>query len=280
MDELRIIQYLDGEMPEEDLRNFEEEIRMNPLLAEELEKYRQVQSLAQKLLGDQDEEDKEPGRAVQEEIRQAVNEFKKDSASFGDIPPEYREGLKQAESSFLEKRGKAGSIRMISRIWYSAAAVVILAIVVSLIVFQPFAKITADEIYAQYFSPFLKSDEIIELVRADNDFLFATEVYEAGDFKRSAILFEILTENSELRAWSMFYAGSSYMFLNQTTEAIDLFQTIIREGDEEVLATARWQLALCYIRTGKPESAIEQLEILRNDPSYRRDANRILRLLR
>lgn len=280
MDELRIIQYLDGEMPEEDLRNFEKEIRMNPLLAEELEKYRQVQSLAQKLLGDQDEIDKEPGRAVQEEIRQAVNEFKKDSASFGDIPPEYREGLNQAESSFLEKRGKAGSIRMISMIWYSAAAVVILAIVVSLIVFQPFAKITADEIYAQYFSPFLKSDEIIELVRADNDFLFATEVYEAGDFKRSAILFEMFTENSELRAWSMFYAGSSYMFLNQTTEAIDLFQTIIREGYEEVLATTRWQLALCYIRTGKPESAIEQLEILRNDPSYRRDANRILRLLR
>ncbi len=280
MDELRIIQYLDGEMPEEDLRNFEEEIRMNPLLAEELEKYRQVQSLAQKLLGDQDEKDKEPGRAVQEEIRQAVNEFKKDSASFGDIPPEYREGLNQAESSFLEKRGKAGSIQMISRIWYSVAAVVILAIAVSLIVFQPFAKITADEIYAQYFSPFLKSDEIIELVRADNDFLFATEVYEAGDFKRSAILFEMLAENSELRAWSMFYAGSSYMFLNQTTEAIDLFQTIIREGYEEVLATARWQLALCYIRTGKPESSIEQLEILRNDPSYRRDANRILRLLR
>ena len=112
------------------------------------------------------------------------------------------------------------------------------------------------------------------------DFLFAIEVYEAGDFKRSAILFEMLAESSELRAWSMFYAGSSNMFLNQTAEAIDLFQTIIQEGYEEVLPMTRWQLALCYIRTGKPESAREQLEILRNDPSYRRDANRILRILR
>lgn len=280
MDELRIIQYLDGEMSGEEMRDFEEEIRMNPSLAEEVEKFKQVQALAMKLLGRQEGEDMDMDPAVNEEIRQAVQELKRDPASFGDIPPEYREELQQTERSFMENRGKPGSLRMIRRIWYSAAAVVILAVAVSIFVFQPFAKITSDEVYAQYFRTFHKTDEIFELARDNNDFLFATEVYEAGDFERAVILFEMLADSSELRTWSWFYAGSSYMSLNQTGKAIDLFEAVIRDGDEKILSAARWQLALCYIRTGKPEPAREQLEILRADPTYRRDADRILRILR
>ena len=53
MDELRIIRYLDGEMSGEELKAFEDEVRMNQPLKEELERYRQIQDLAEKLLSDQ-----------------------------------------------------------------------------------------------------------------------------------------------------------------------------------------------------------------------------------
>lgn len=281
MDELRIIKYLDGEMSGEELRKFEEEIRMNPQLAEEVNKFRQIQDLARRLLSDQEEQDKDLDQAVQKEISEAVEEFKKDPASFGgEIPQEYREQLKQAGKNFSENHGKTGSMLMIKRIWYSAAAVVILAVVVTILILRPFEKIPAGEIYAQYFRTFQKTENIIELARTDNDFLFATEVYEAGDFERAVVLFEILADSSEIRAWSLFYAGSSYMSLNQVNNAIGLFTTILEEGDEEVLSPARWQLALCYIRSGDPDEAQKHLEILGDDPVFRKDAGRILRILR
>jgi tetratricopeptide (TPR) repeat protein len=295
MDELRIIKYLDGEMPGEELRAFEEEIRMNPPLAEEVRKYRQIQDLAGKLLGkgerepeaglqgeDPDPEMRENALdpAIEQEISEAVGEFKKDPSSCGQVPGEYRETLAQAGKAFFENRGKTGAIRMIRRIWYTAAAVVVLAVTVSILILKPFEKIPAGEVYAQYFRTFHKTDQITELARTDNDFLFATQVYEAGDFERAAVLFEMLADSSEVRAWSLFYAGSSYMSLNQPEKAAGLFTAVIEEGDQEVISPARWQLALCYLRMGRTGEARKLLEMLREDPVYRKDAGKILRILR
>ena len=287
MDELMIIKFLDGEMSGEERKNFEEEIRMNPTLADEVEKFRQIQTLAQKLLAghagegeDLDlavEEDLDP--AVEEEITRSVQEFKDDPDSSGIVPPEYKERLKKAERSYMENREKSGALRMVRRIWYSAAAVVVIALIVSILVFSPFSRFSGNEIYAQYFRSFHKTEEIHELARTDNDFLFATEVYEAGDFERAVVLFEMLADSSELRAWSMFYAGSSYMSLNQTDKATVFLLILQEEEEEEVRPMARWQLTLCYIRNGRPELAREQLEMLRDDPAFRRDARRILRIL-
>jgi hypothetical protein len=322
MDELRIIKYLDGEMSGEELRDFEEEIRMNPPLAEELKKFRQIQDLAKKLLSDQDQQEKDTGPAeegreperqerdqdtglsetkqdpnrldrdwdpeqaedldpaVKQEISEAVEEFKKDPASIGDVPQEYREHVKQASETYGSPQGKAGSMRTIRRIWFSTAAVVLLAVIITILLVRPFERIPAGEVYSQYFRTFHKTEEIIELARTDNDFLFATEVYEAGDFERAVVLFEMLADSSEIRAWSLFYAGSSYMSLNQVENAIGLFKTLLEEGDEEVRSPARWQLALCHMKSGNPEEAKEHLEILRDDPAFGRDARRILRILK
>jgi tetratricopeptide (TPR) repeat protein len=295
MDELRIITYLDGEMSGEELRAFEQEIRMNSPLAEELRKYRQIQDLAEKLLGEGEvaheressgkaldrklrDEDLDP--ATEQEIRDAVGEFKKDPVSYGQVPGEYREALDQAGRAFFWQRGRTGSIRMIRRIWYTAAAVVVLAVTFSILILRPFEKMTAGEIYTQYFRTFHKTGQIAELARTDNDFLFATQVYEAGDYERAAILFEMLADSAEVRAWSLFYAGSSYMSLNQPEKAAGLFAVVIDEGNPEVLSPARWQLALCCLRLGKPMEARKLLEILKEDPVYRKDAARILRILR
>ena len=51
MDELRIIKYLDGDMTVEEKTRFEEELKLNSELSEELENYRKIQELASELLG-------------------------------------------------------------------------------------------------------------------------------------------------------------------------------------------------------------------------------------
>ncbi len=288
MDELRIIKYLDGEMPEEERRAFEDEIRMNPALAEELQRYRHIQDLAGKLLGDVAEEEKEGAGdsaengldpAVKQEIEEAVLQFKKNPDDPGKVPESYRETLHRAGKAFFRSRGKAGSSLMIRNIWYRAAAVVVLGVTISILILRPFGKISPDEIYAHYFRPFHKTDRVVELARADNDLLFAIQVYEAGDFERAVALFEMLADSSGMKAWPWFYAGSTYMSLNRPEKAIDLLKKAMEEGDREVDAHARWQLSLCYIRIGEPSEARKYLETLKGDPDYRRAAGKILRIL-
>jgi len=292
---LRIIRYLDGEMSGEELKAFEDEVRMNQPLKEELDRYRQIQDLAEKLLSDQggesgnlstgsdsegEKESAEPGPRVEQEIREAVREFKSDPASYGDIPGEYRDELAGAGDAFFANRHRSGSLRLIRRIWYSAAAVVVLALTISILILKPFKKMTPGEIYSEYFTTFHKTEQIEEIARNDNDFLFATRVYEAGDFERASVLFGMLADSSQVRAWALFYEGCSYMALNQPEKAAGIFQTVLDEGDGEVLSDAKWQLALCYIRLSRPEKATDLLMSLREDPAYRKDAGKILRILR
>jgi len=283
MDELRIIKFLDKEMKGEELRQFEAEIRMNPQLAEEVNKFREIQDLARKLLSDQDENDQEKEQkihaSVRKEISDDVADFKNDPAAYGDISGDYVNKLKDAEKTFLENRSKRRSLNTIRRIWYSAAAIVLLAIIISILIFKPFSNLPAGEIYAQYFRTFTKTDEILEMARDDNNFLFATEVYEAGDFERAAVLFEMLADSSRLRPWSMFYSGCSYMSLNQSEKAIELFKSVLVEGDEELITLAHWRLGLCYLKTGDISKAREQLTIISDEPGFRKDAGRILRVL-
>jgi hypothetical protein len=296
MDELKIIKYLDGEMTLDESRAFEEEIRMNPPLAEELERYRQIQDLARQLLDEGADEVSNP--EVEKEISEAVQDFKNDPGSMDKVSPEYLRKLEEAQERFMGSRsssdpGGGGESRLpgkedvnandpvstIRKIWYRAAAVVILAIILSILLFRPFSKSTPDEIYAKYFHAFHKTEEVLEMARNDNDFLFAVEVYEAGDFERAAALFEMLADSSVIRSWALFYAANSYMSQNHSGRAIELYQTILAEGDREVQSHARWQLALSYLRIGEPDMAREQLEILSKDPVYRSDAKRILRIV-
>jgi tetratricopeptide (TPR) repeat protein len=275
MDELKIIQYLDGEMSGKELEKFEEEIRLNPLLAGEIEKYRQLQELARESLSAEES----PRIEVQDEIAQKVDDFKRDPDSArDDLPPGFLEKLQDAGETYAgTKRASSGQIR---RIWFRAAAIAVLAIIASILVFRPFAGISPDDIYAEYSKPFLKTGEIMELARADNDFMFATEVYEAGDYERAVILFTMLADSSVTGEWSLFYAGCAYMSLNQTGNALSRFKEILRSDDMELVSAAKWQLALCHLKRGETEPAIEYLENLLHVPSYRKDALKILRILK
>jgi hypothetical protein len=168
---------------------------------------------------------------------------------------------------------------MIRRIWFRAAAIVLLAIIASVLIFRPFSRMSPDEIYAHYYHPFRKNDRVLEMARNDNDFLFAVEVYEAGDFERAAVLFEMLADSGGLGDWPMFYAGCSYMSMNLSDRAVEIFQNLIMNGEPAVVSHSRWNLALIHLRRGQTDLALSQLEVLREDPLYRKDARRILRFV-
>ena len=289
IDEKNIIRYLDGEMKEDERLEFEKEISGNPDLAKKVETFRNLQKLAGKAMRQADDPEESLDQETREEIRQAVIDFKEGNKN--DLPGEVDETIKSARQAFEQRREKdqqAGeltepgpqrsNIRQIRSIWFSAAAIVVLAVILSILIFRPLRGKPAKDLYTEYYKEYPMSADMKELSRTDDDLLFAMKVYEAGDYERAVILFEILADSSDLKGYSLFYAGHSYMHLNLTDKAIETFQGLLYDAPGDLIAATRWYLALCYLKTGEAALSKEQLLLIEDTESpFRKDARMLLR---
>jgi tetratricopeptide (TPR) repeat protein len=288
-DDKNIIRYLDWEMEEDERLSFEKEISGNPDLAEKVEAFRNLQKLAGKAIRQADDPEESLDKETREEIRQAVMDFKEGKNS--DLPGEVNETIKSARQAFEQRREKGqqsmgvsgtgsqrSNLRQIRRIWFSAAAIAAVAVIVSLLLVRHFKGRPAKDLYTEYYKEFLITSEMIELSRADDDLLFAIKVYEAGDYERAVILFEMLADSAGLREYALFYAGQSYLHQNLTDKAIETFQQLLGEASGDMIPLTRWYLALCYLKTGEAALAKEQLMLLdETDSPFRRDARLLMR---
>jgi tetratricopeptide (TPR) repeat protein len=291
IDDKNIIRYLDGEMPEDEKLRFEKEISTNTGLAKRVDQYRKIQQLAGKAFHRADDPEEGLDPQTREKIRRAVKDFKESGKEV--IPGAVEEVIKNARRAFEQRRekvqretgaGESGpgrpNIRQTRRIWLIAAAIVVLALITSLLVFRPFRGEPAKDLFAAYYEEFTVTDKMHESARADDDLLFAIKVYEAGDYKRAIILFEMLADSSGLREQSLFYAGHAYLHLNLTDKAIETFQQLLENGPGELMTATRWYLALCYLKIGEAALAREQLGLVtETDSPHRRDARLLLREL-
>jgi tetratricopeptide (TPR) repeat protein len=288
-DDKSIIRYLDREMTEEERLAFEKEISGNPGLAKKVETFRDLQALAGKAIRQADDPEESLDQQTREEIRQAVNDYMEGRQK--ELPREVEEMVKSARQAFEQRREEGqqtrggtepglqrSNIRQIRRIWYSAAAVAILAVILSVIIFRPFKGKPARDLYAEYYKEFSTTEEMNELTRTDNDLLFAVKVYEAGDYERAVILFEMLADSNVHRDYSLFYAGHAYMHLNLTDKAIETFKRLLDDAQGDMIPATRWYLALCYLKSGEAALSKEQLLLIeKTDSPYRRDARMLLR---
>jgi tetratricopeptide (TPR) repeat protein len=289
IDDMQIIRYLDGEMTEAEKLEFEHKISDHPGLAERVETFRKIQELAGKALRRAEDPEAALDDETREEIRQAVKDFKEGRG--GAVSGEDREMIRRARRAFEQRREKArpkekyvqdgrqlrANMLQIRRIWFTAAAVVVLAVIILLIIFRPLRDRPQGDLYAKYYKEFPLTEKVIELSRADDDLLFALRVYEAGDYERALILFEMLADSSDLRQYSLFYAAHAYLHLNLTDRAIKTFLDLLDEGPGELETATRWYLALSYLRSGEEALSKEQLkQVAATDSPYRKDARRLL----
>jgi tetratricopeptide (TPR) repeat protein len=290
-DDKNIIRFLDGEMDEDERLEFEKKISGDPDLAEKVKTFRNIQMLAGKAMNQADDPEDSLDQETREEIRQAVIDFKE--GKMDDLPKEVEDTVKSARLAFEQRREKdqqargfsepesqRSNLRQIRRIWFTAAAIAVLAIILSVVIFRPFKDKLAKDLYSEYYKEFPMTEQINELSRSSDDLLFAIKVYEAGDYDRAIILFEMLTNISTLRGYSLFYAGHTYLHLKLTDKAIEKFQGLLDDAPVELMAPTRWYLALSYMKNGEAVLSREQLLLIEDmDSPYRRDARRLLRHL-
>jgi tetratricopeptide (TPR) repeat protein len=291
IDDKQIIRYLDGEMTQPEKLEFEKAVSADPDLAEKVETFRELQELAGKVIGRAEDPEESLDSRTLDEIHKAVLEFKQ-GAGHG-LPPEVDKTIQDARQAFEQKRDavrrdKNGSARgqplkdlpQTKRIWFRAAAVAVLVLIVAYLVFRPFRSVPEEDLFAKYYQEYALSEDMLELSRSHDDLLFALKVYEAGDYERALVLFDMLADSSEFRQYSRFFTGHAYLHLNHIDQAIESFEGLLEEGAGDLETATSWYLALCYLKTGDATLSREQLEqVSGTDTPYGIDAGKLLREL-
>ncbi len=250
--------YLDGRLSAEELKEFEKSVREDPLLAGELDQYRRLNSVSEKIF---------TSVTADQQAKDDIQSYKQHDLS-KDID------LQNFKRS-LDKAHKSGP----SPLWYAAAVTLAGAITVAFILLLK-GQTEMPEMFARYYEPYHQSERIIEITRSDDDLYFAIQLFESGDYSRAAVFFNQLSDSLNNSSYSSFYAGLIYIQQEKWEMAIDAFIQVINDGNVYILGDARWYLGLCYLRVENAPAAREQFEILSEGKNeYSKRARKILRHL-
>lgn len=87
-------------------------------------------------------------------------------------------------------------------------------------------------------------------------------------------------ENETIQVLAMFYKGIAALEQQKTDSAISLFQWIIAHHPANKWASkAHWYLAMAYLKNNHVESAVKELQSVKDDQQYGSNAARILNTL-
>jgi tetratricopeptide (TPR) repeat protein len=273
--------YIDGQLEGKELEDFERKLEIDPDLKDELEKFRKLNAVAERSIGRDESTEGEAEVDSETEVlsKEDISEFGKGKrASTDNDLSDFQQVLKDAEKGYLmEGKTPFNRIRLM---WYTSAAVLIIALSTATYFFIRNSQQRTADLYAAFFEPYIKSDKVFELTRSSDDFYYAVQVFEAGDFSRATVLFSNLSDSSELRVYALFYAGLTSIELGRWEDAINSFKQAIGCGENQMSYVSRWYLGLCYLRIDDEESAKKQFEVLSSEKNpYSRKARQILRIL-
>jgi tetratricopeptide (TPR) repeat protein len=113
------------------------------------------------------------------------------------------------------------------------------------------------------------------------DFTLAMEFYITHDYKNAAILFKKVLESNPKDMQSVLLNGVANFEEKKYPEAKRSFVNVINDDNNLFIETAKWYLALCYVKTDEPEKAVQQLEIIKKEGGiYGNDAKKVIRKLK
>jgi len=249
----RIQKYLDGNLSEEELKKFKEDLQKDPELVEELDLHRSLNEV----VTSHDE------NRFRKKLNEAYKVYKIDVSPDAGVKQPFR---------------KSSLIKYLS---YSGAVVFIAAIVFTL---QTFHKQSNEVIFDEYLIPYAK--ELNSRNFSENDGIGSTlmqgiNLYLQNDFSEASKVFiSVLNENPD-NTDARFYNGLCYIYLNDFRNAITSFDFVLRQPYNYYQEYARWYLAMCYIGTNSnPTARSILMEIASDNGYFSVKAKKVLRKLR
>lgn len=163
---------------------------------------------------------------------------------------------------------------------YAAAAAGIV-LIGSIAIFSG-RTLSSDEIIDRYYKTYEPpTTQRSALSNTNNDFTLALEFYNTHNYEKAAILFNKILKSNPKDMQSTLLNGVANFEDKKYPDAKQSFVNVIKDNNNLFIETAKWYLALCYVKTDEKEKAVKQLEIIKNeDGIYKNDAKKIISRLK
>ena len=246
----KIENYLNDHMSAPDRAAFEEEIRKDPELAEEVEIHRQIL-----LQYDEDSWAFAKKSSDNDDARALETYFKSGEAE--DLSGAIQEAgdLYKSHNSRIRRR---------KFFYYAAASVALLLLAGNFFI----NRNTPESLYADY----ANWDEIPSLtLRGENTNALAEgeQHFKQEKYEEAIEVFETYTEEHDAtqNAQLLTYLGAAYLEAGQYENAINIFDTL-QNANTLDSDKALWYKALTYLKQDDKEKVIQQLETLLSNPGH------------
>ena len=161
-----------------------------------------------------------------------------------------------------------------------AAVIASLVVVGSIFLFNGNNQGT-DEVINRYYKPYEPPTSQRSGMTAENaDFTLALEFYNTHDYEKAALFFNKVVESNPKDMQSLFLNGVSNFEEKKFPEATMSFSTVIKDNNNLFIETAKWYLALCYLKTDELDKAKSLLQIINDEGGiYSKKAKKIIKKL-
>ena len=169
-----------------------------------------------------------------------------------------------------------------SPVYLKYAAVVAVMVAIGTISIVSNKNLSSDEIFSKFYKEYAPPTVQRTGTSVTNeDFTLALEFYNTHDYEKAANLFCKVLKNNPGDMQSVLLKGVSNFEYKRYPEAKQSFINVISDNNNLFIETAKWYLALCYVKTDEREKAIQHLEAIKNEGGiYENDAKKIIRKLR
>jgi tetratricopeptide (TPR) repeat protein len=308
--------YLEGEMGDDILAEFEDELNQNELLQSEVDLHNElemavaendVMDLRSELrnimesetswnVSEQAIEDFISGELEESLLEEFGAELKENTDLMAEVTLReninaavseidimgLRQKLKDARDESEKKEVKSIIMPRIeigtTKFWRSSVAVIL--VLVGLLGVMRMNTNTLDNSYDKYFESSTWASE--RSVDSDMSIIQQAQMYyQQNEFQKTIDLLNNVTVNADEQFVPQFYKGLSYQNLNKYPKAVTEYTKVIDHGNNMFIEEAEWYKALCYLKMNKrAEAKKELLAVIDRRGHYEKDAKAILRKLR
>jgi len=134
---------------------------------------------------------------------------------------------------------------------------------------------TTDKIFQEYYQPYEATVTFRSGTENEVNGLLtnALHEYKQEDYRTALQLFEQVLNKKEDVAASL-YSGISHMEIQKYQKANKSFDTVIEDKDNLFLHQAKWYMSMCHIKLDNKDKALALLEELSQQHGYYRDKSK------
>ena len=270
----KIIQYLSGEMDQEEARQFEQLLSSDPEMEEEFRSVSRIWEITRKnLLLEDLPEEKIRDQLIAEVIAQQDIEYY-GTEDENDQEKNFRLALQKAEQMYdQEQARKSGRKR---RPNYTAMLLAAASIALLVVITWPQTSLQEKAIDLQRSSETELSSQHGFKTRSNE--AKGLQFFRDGDYSAAKAYFKLSEENTKKDpAAQLFYALACWKTGEQDS-AVSLLSDLMLSDSSTVSYQAKWYLSLLWIEKEQTGQAIPLLiELSRTEGSYRKESTKLLR---